>query len=117
MTAEDPTAGRGVADEELLRELYAEILNVASVGYDDSFFAHHGDSIAVLRLVGRAREAGLEIGIQDVFEAKTVRGLAAVASAARGRTQIAAERPTDESCGMEPLSQEELDEIAAEMKR
>ncbi|MEU6718013.1 condensation domain-containing protein [Nonomuraea sp. NPDC046802] len=68
-------------DEHLLRRLYADVLKVDSVGLDDSFFALAGDSIAVMRLVSRARAAGFDIGISDVFEAKTVRGLAAIARA------------------------------------
>ena len=65
--------------EEVLCALYAEVLGVARVGIDDSFFALGGDSIMSIQLVSRARKAGLLIRARSVFEHKTVLGLAAVA--------------------------------------
>ncbi|MDN0197614.1 phosphopantetheine-binding protein [Streptomyces sp. S.PNR 29] len=115
MGAEDLVPEEGTGEEKVLRRLFAEILGVASVGPDDSFVALGGDSVAIMRLVARAREAGLEIGVQDVFESGTVSALAAAARAAGNRT---AETPgAGPAPGMEPLSQEELDDIEAEMKR
>lgn len=69
-------------EEECLRRLYAEVLKADSVGLDDSFFNLSGDSVAVMRRVGRAQAAGLRIGVRDVFESKTARELAWVARAA-----------------------------------
>ena len=48
--------------EEVLCALYAEVLGVARVGIDDSFFALGGDSIMSIQLVSRARKAGLLVG-------------------------------------------------------
>ncbi|MFH9663480.1 phosphopantetheine-binding protein [Streptomyces sp. NPDC017248] len=120
MTADKLASQQGGAEEDRLRQLYAEVLSMDSVGMDDSFFALEGDSIAVLRLVSRARQEGLELGIQDVFDAKTVRALAAIvraraASAGESRrAQVASAGPVD---GLEALSEQELDDIAAEMRR
>ncbi|MGQ0772987.1 MAG: amino acid adenylation domain-containing protein [Pseudonocardiales bacterium] len=65
--------------EQILCELFAEVLGLDRVGVEDSFFAFGGDSISSIRLVTRARRAGVVISAQDVFEHKTVAGLAAVA--------------------------------------
>jgi aryl carrier-like protein len=65
--------------EELLCQLFAEVLDVPAVGIDDSFFDLGGDSIVSMRLVSRAREAGLEFDRRDVFTHQSVAELAAVA--------------------------------------
>ena len=73
--------GRGprTPREAVLCALFAEVLGVERVGIDDSFFALGGDSIVSIQLVSRARKAGLKLSPRDVFEQKTVAGLAAVA--------------------------------------
>ncbi|MFI6069955.1 non-ribosomal peptide synthase/polyketide synthase [Actinoplanes sp. NPDC051343] len=68
--------------EELLCGLFAGVLGLPRVGIDDGFFALGGDSIVAIRLVSRARAAGLVISPRDVFLHQTVAGLAAVASVA-----------------------------------
>ncbi|MEV4124030.1 amino acid adenylation domain-containing protein [Nocardia sp. NPDC049707] len=66
------------AVESRLAELYAQVLGV-QVGAEDSFFAAGGDSILSIQLVSRARAAGIVFTPQDVFEQRTVAGLARVA--------------------------------------
>ncbi|MFJ4990222.1 amino acid adenylation domain-containing protein [Streptomyces sp. NPDC088732] len=63
--------------EELLAGLLAEVLGLAGVGIDDNFFDLGGDSISSLRLVARAREAGLGITPKDVFTHRTVAAMTA----------------------------------------
>ncbi|MEV0604832.1 amino acid adenylation domain-containing protein [Polymorphospora rubra] len=64
------------AREELLCTLYAEVLDLPSVGIDDDFFALGGDSIVAIQLVIRARQAGLAISLRQVFVRRTVAALA-----------------------------------------
>ncbi|MFJ2744338.1 amino acid adenylation domain-containing protein [Streptomyces sp. NPDC087440] len=70
----------GTAREEILCEVFASVLGLSSVGVDDGFFDLGGDSIASIQLVSRARKAGLVLTARDVFERRTVRELAAVAT-------------------------------------
>ena len=72
--------GRGprTPRETVLCALFAEVLGVERVGIDDSFFALGGDSIVSIQLVSRARKSGLKLSPRDVFEQKTVAGLATV---------------------------------------
>ncbi|NEC24120.1 non-ribosomal peptide synthetase, partial [Streptomyces parvus] len=67
--------------EELLCELYAEVLGLGSVGIDEDFFALGGDSILGFRLLSRARSRGISFGFRDMFELRTVAALAQVCSA------------------------------------
>ncbi|NGN69626.1 amino acid adenylation domain-containing protein, partial [Streptomyces sp. A7024] len=66
--------------EETLCTHFAEVLGLAKVGVDDSFFELGGDSIMSMLLVSTARRAGLVITARQVFERLTPAGLAAVAT-------------------------------------
>ncbi|MBG0824312.1 amino acid adenylation domain-containing protein [Planomonospora sp. ID91781] len=73
-----PASGRDprTPAEERLCRLFAEVLGLDRVGADDGFFDMGGDSIAVLRLVSRARSEGLEISPREVFARQTPEALA-----------------------------------------
>jgi aryl carrier-like protein len=62
--------------EHTLAAIFAEVLGVPTVGIGDSFFDLGGDSITSIRLVSRARQAGLALTTRHVFEHKTVETLA-----------------------------------------
>lgn len=55
-------------------------LTTDEVPVDADFFALGGDSVTSIRLVGRARAAGLEFGVRDVFDRRTPERLAAFAA-------------------------------------
>ncbi|MGV9938713.1 amino acid adenylation domain-containing protein [Streptomyces sp. NPDC003401] len=86
--ASAPTAGRAPAGprEELLCRLFAETLGTGAerVGADDDFFALGGDSVRSIRLVGRAKAAGVRITPADVFVHRTAAALAALDAGAAG---------------------------------
>ncbi|CAM5621415.1 Carrier domain-containing protein OS=Streptomyces fumanus OX=67302 GN=GCM10018772_35720 PE=4 SV=1 [Streptomyces fumanus] len=70
--------------EETLCALFAEVLGLAEVGVEDSFFELGGDSIMSMLLVSNARRAGLVISSRQVFEQRTPAGLATVATTTDG---------------------------------
>jgi non-ribosomal peptide synthase protein (TIGR01720 family) len=72
------------AVEQVLADIYAQVLGVERVGVDDSFFDRGGDSVLSMQVVGRARAAGLAFRQRDVFVEQTVARLAKVAVLADG---------------------------------
>ncbi|MFE1960293.1 amino acid adenylation domain-containing protein [Streptomyces sp. NPDC059479] len=112
------SSGRAPRDarEELLCRLYADVLGLRSVTIDDDFLAVGGDSINAIRLLVRAREAGIRLTTQDVFRHRTVAALAAVAVDRTEPDPVAADGPllaltADEIAGIQgadPLVIEDL---------
>ncbi|WP_084219649.1 non-ribosomal peptide synthetase [Spirillospora albida] len=76
----DAAAGRAPAtpEEEALCAIVADVLDLDRVGADVSFFDLGGDSITALKLVTRARQAGIELTPRDVFTHQTVEALTRV---------------------------------------
>ncbi|MEK8074076.1 non-ribosomal peptide synthetase [Rhodococcoides navarretei] len=66
--------------EKTIADAMAAVLQRDSVGVDDSFFALGGDSIVAIQLVSRAKSLGVVFTPRDVFERRTVAGLAEVAT-------------------------------------
>ncbi|MDX2541684.1 non-ribosomal peptide synthetase [Streptomyces sp. WI04-05B] len=89
--------------EETLRGLFAETLgrDPREVGVDDGFFDLGGDSITSIHLVSRALTAGLRLTPRDVFEQRTIAGLAALAAA---RPAPAQEATAESAVGELPLT-------------
>jgi amino acid adenylation domain-containing protein len=59
--------------QELLCELFADVLGVPRVGIDDSFIDLHGESLMAMRLLSSIQDRlGVELLISDLFDAPTV---------------------------------------------
>ncbi|MFK7962983.1 MAG: amino acid adenylation domain-containing protein [Burkholderiaceae bacterium] len=63
--------------ESVLAKIWAEVLQLKDVGVNDNFFDLGGDSIAAIRIVGRANSTGLNIEANQLLETQTVAKLAA----------------------------------------
>ncbi len=84
----------GNAVEEILADIYAEVLGLERVGVDDSFFELGGDSILSMQVVARARAAGLLCRPRDIFVEQSVARLALVVGVVDGEAG-----PIDEGVG------------------
>ncbi|MBA2322467.1 MAG: amino acid adenylation domain-containing protein, partial [Pseudonocardiales bacterium] len=68
--------------EQVIAEIWAEVLGVEQVGVEDNFFALGGDSILSIQVVARAARAGLRMRSRDIFLHQTVASLAPNVTAA-----------------------------------
>jgi amino acid adenylation domain-containing protein/non-ribosomal peptide synthase protein (TIGR01720 family) len=98
--AEEDFAAPRTATEATLADIWTQVLKVPRVGIHDNYFALGGDSIQVLQLAARAREAGLDVSPKSVFANPTVADLARTAGTALG----AAVTVTDDLSGSLPLT-------------
>lgn len=72
-----PRSRIGTPREEMLRAVFAEVLDAPGFGVDDDFFLAGGHSLLVPRIVRRVRTAlQHDITIRDLFEAPTPAALA-----------------------------------------
>jgi non-ribosomal peptide synthase protein (TIGR01720 family) len=78
--------------EQLLADIWAQVLGVKQVGIHDNFFALGGDSILSIQVIARAGQAGLHLTLRHFFQHPTVAELAAVAepraTAATAQTSV-----------------------------
>lgn len=65
--------------EQLLATIWGEVLGLERVGIQDNFFEIGGDSLLVIRVVARARQAHMSITTRQVFQHQTIEKLAEVA--------------------------------------
>ncbi len=83
------------AIEEILADIYAQVLGLERVGIDEPFFDLGGDSILAMQVVARARAAGVMCRPRDIFVEQTVAALARIAGVTDDKT-VAADDGTGE---------------------
>ncbi|HVR96706.1 MAG TPA: amino acid adenylation domain-containing protein [Thermoanaerobaculia bacterium] len=62
--------------EEVLAAIWSQALGLERVGIHDGFFALGGDSILSVRVLSMARERGIELTLQQLFQLQTIAALA-----------------------------------------
>jgi aryl carrier-like protein len=97
--------------EELLCELFGEVLGIEHVGPDDAFFDLGGDSVLAIRLAARVREAGWTLAPKDVFAQQRV---AALADLLEPVAQEQAPTTAPAGPGLLALSQDDIDDLTQE---
>jgi thioesterase domain-containing protein/aryl carrier-like protein len=74
-SAAEPVAPR-TPYEEMLVEIWREVLGVAQIGVHDNFFDVGGNSLLLVQVVAQVRAHDYDISLSDFFEAPTVAGVA-----------------------------------------
>ena len=69
--------------EEMLAQIWSQVLKVEQVGIYDNFFELGGDSILSIQIIIRARQAGLLLTPKQLFTHQTIAELAPVAGTIR----------------------------------
>ncbi len=89
--------------EQLLADIWQQLLGVERIGTHDNFFALGGDSIVSLQMIARATKAGLRLSSKQVFQHQTIAELAATTGDATPDATPALLRPLVEA-GVVPLT-------------
>ncbi|MEA5624654.1 non-ribosomal peptide synthetase, partial [Nostoc sp. UHCC 0251] len=64
--------------EEMLAQIWAEVLRLKQVGIHDNFFELGGDSILSIQIISRAKQTGLHLTLKQLFAHQTIAELARV---------------------------------------
>jgi aryl carrier-like protein len=74
--------------EKTLVTIWQELLDAETVGIHDNFFELGGDSIIIIQIVSRARRAGYEIQVADVFSYQTISKLSEIMDLKSGTSLV-----------------------------
>lgn len=88
-----PFASPDDADERILADCWAEVLELQEVGADDNFFHLGGDSLHMTRIASRVRErCGVELPMTQFFTDPTIAALAKFVRSERERESVGSDR-------------------------
>jgi amino acid adenylation domain-containing protein/non-ribosomal peptide synthase protein (TIGR01720 family) len=93
--------------EQILADIWSEVLGIKPVGISDNFFEMGGDSILSIQIVVRAKEAGIYLTPKQLFQHQTIAELAQLTS-----TPPEARESTPEEPGPVKLDQRQLEKLA-----
>jgi tyrocidine synthetase-3 len=89
-------APRNVAEEKLAK-VWQEVLGVEKVGIEDNFFELGGHSLKAITLVAKIhKEFGVEVPLQEVFKAQTIKELIKIVEGAVENDYVAIEAVTEQ---------------------
>ena len=93
--ADGADAATGLPETPLQEQLvgvWQEVLGVDRVGIHDNVFDLGGDSIVIIQIVARAREMGIKLAPNQLFDHQTIAALAEVATLAEVTPALEAEQ-------------------------
>jgi len=91
-------------EEEVVADIFAQVLGIERVGIHDNFFEMGGHSLLATQVIARIRDAcGIQLMMPHLFEAKTVAGVVQKMQAIEGTGQDMTIVPVD-ALGELPLS-------------
>jgi amino acid adenylation domain-containing protein len=102
--------------EQLLAEVWSEVLKIDPIGVHDSFFSLGGDSIRSVRLAAAAKERGVTFTVQQLFRRQTIAELAHSLEIEAGVSLSAAAVPANVDPELEDLFAE-VEGLSAEQVR
>ena len=68
------------AAEESLVAIWSEILGLEQVSVNDNFFELGGDSIKAIRVIAKAKDRGINLSLQNIYQNQIISKLASVAN-------------------------------------
>jgi acyl carrier protein/NAD(P)-dependent dehydrogenase (short-subunit alcohol dehydrogenase family) len=90
--AEDGNVLTGDELEQVVTSIWRELFGIERIGLEDNFFDLGGNSLLAIQLMAQLRQTfGLELPLNNLFEAPTVAGLATRIAESRLKEQEAAE--------------------------
>jgi amino acid adenylation domain-containing protein/non-ribosomal peptide synthase protein (TIGR01720 family) len=98
--------------ERALAEIWRSILRVDRVGVTDDLFALGGDSILIMQIVWKARNAGLSLSARDFFLHTTIATLAPIATS--GKLEVAEQGPVVGEVALTPIQRAFFEQRPAE---
>ncbi|HVI47207.1 MAG TPA: amino acid adenylation domain-containing protein, partial [Chitinophaga sp.] len=107
LAADDYVAPRN-ATEQVLADIWQDLLRLEKVGVHDNFFELGGDSIITIQVVSRARRNGYELSPKDIFSCQTVARLAAQLAIRQGNHINAEQETLSGESGLLPVQQKFL---------
>ena len=93
--------------EQILAEIWSEVLGLKQISIHDNFFALGGDSILTIQVISKADRAGLSLTPKQLFTHQTIAKLAAVAAP----TEPIPIEPTTSDLPLTHLSADELAQV------
>jgi aryl carrier-like protein len=100
--------------ERTLATVWQEILGIEEVGIHDNFYELGGDSVLGIQILARARDAGVELTSNQLFEHQTIAELAAELGGAVPATAAPAPGEAAEAGRRREVPSELLDRLLAE---